>query len=201
MGGEAKNWDRMTVSAAVWLLYNNSNTNAKAQMDIQNCTDRGKKEIAMQLISLEHVRWKLLVIHLYMRSSCTPAHSWHQWFGFVTIYTLFRFVWLLFICRRKSVSKQHFWCCSKYSFLESDTGMRREKENDKERNCACVNAPFLLWIILKTASDHLIGFGTWSMETVPFVSGCISFSTTFLPPYLPLTRSPVSDSKLQRAFW
>lgn len=98
---------------------------------------QGKKEIAMQLICLQHVRWNLLVIHLYMRSSCTPAHSWHQWFGFVTIYTLFRFVWLLFICRRKSVSKQHFWCYSKYSFFESGTGMRRERENDREKLYLC----------------------------------------------------------------
>ncbi|XP_071385209.1 SPARC-related modular calcium-binding protein 1 [Centroberyx affinis] len=35
------------------------------------------------------------------------------------------------------------------------------------------------------------------METVPFVSGCVLFSTTFFPPYLPLMRSPVSDSELQ----
>lgn len=34
-----------------------------------------------------------------------------------------------------------------------------------------------------------------------FVSGRVSFSTTFLPLYLPLMRSPVSSSELQREFW
>lgn len=133
-----------------------------------------KKLIAIQLICLEHIRWNVLVIHLCMRSSCTPAHSWHQWFGLVTIYTLFRSVWLLFICLKKICLQATFLMLFKIQgFFSWAFGMRRERENDKERNCACVHASciyaFLLWIIWKMASDRLIGVGKWRMETVPVV--------------------------------
>lgn len=55
----------------------------------------------------------------------------------------------------------------------------RGRKTKKREIVACVHASstraFLTWIILKAASDPLIGFGKWRMETVPFSFGWVSF--------------------------
>lgn len=69
--------------------------------------------------------------------------------------------------QRKSVSKQHFWCCSKYSFFFLVGQWNEKGEWQREKLCLCTSSThaFLMWIILKTASDRLIWFGKWRMET------------------------------------
>lgn len=104
-----------------------------------------------------------------MRSSCAPAHSWHQWFGFVTIYTFFKSVWFLFICAHNMCLQATFNVFQNSFFWSGSWDERRV--GNRQRNCACVQAS-------KTHNHfcegscwdglRLIGASMWRMEIVPF---------------------------------
>lgn len=105
--------------------------------------------------------------------------------------------------QRKSVSKQHFWCCSKYSFFFFSGAVEWEGRMTKREIVlvykfnTCISNVDHFENCLRS-SDMI-----WQVTdgNCFFVSGRVSFSTTFLPLYLPLMRSPVSSSELQREFW
>lgn len=144
---------------------------------------------------------------MYMRSSCAPAHSWHQWFGFVTIYTLLRSIWLLFICAEKICLQATFFMFFKIVLFKV-RHLGWEACRGMTEKYACVHAKhkqstqcISMVDNSETASDSLKGVAKWMMETLPFVTACVSFSTTFFSQYLLLMRSPVSDSELQLALW
>lgn len=136
-------------------------------------------------------------IQLYTSSFMTSAVwlCYHLHFGQVCLIALYMF--------RKNLSPSNiFHVVQNNIFFVLGTGMRRERETDKESVFVYMHAPDMhlcSWWFWKV--PQIVWFGQWRMETVPFVSGCVSFSTTFLPPYLLLMRSLVSDSELQQAFW
>lgn len=82
---------------------------------------------------------------------------------------------------------------------------RTRKENKKERNCCLCTCK------LHTCISNVDHFESrlrssdriWQVKdgNCAFLFWLGLISTTFLPPYLPLMRSLVSDSELQRAFW
>lgn len=123
-------------SRAVWLVNNNNNNdNTKAHMDVRYCTHRGKKEIAMQLICLEHVQWKVLVIHSNMRSSCTPFMTsvvwlcYHLHFVQVCLIALYKF--------GKNLSPSNIFDVQNTAFLSQAFGMRKESEKLSLCTCNC----------------------------------------------------------------
>lgn len=76
-----------------------------------------------------------------------------------------------------------------------------EEEGEGGYTCACIHASstqvFVMWIIFKRSSDR-----SWrgkGRKLCLFVSGWVSFPTTFSPPYLTLMRPHVSDLKLHPA--
>ncbi len=151
----------------------------------------------MQLICLEHVRFKLLAIHLYMRSSRTLAHSWHQQFGFITIYTLLTSVWLL----RENLSPSNiFDVFQNKAFLSWALEWGGRERMTKRETFVCT-----FKLHERISMDHFEN-GIRSSDRIwlekdgncSFVSGCVSFSITFLPLYLLLMRSPVSALELQQ---
>lgn len=193
--GEGKNSDGMitTIFWADWIFYNAKKIKATQRHKRMNYTALSEKKRDYHAVFFRANKMKtpgdsfVYEIQLYTSSFMTSAAWLHYHLHFAQV---------CLIAGRKSVSKQHFWCFSKYSFFELGIKMRRERKNDRERKSTCVRSSStdaFLWIILKSASDRLIGSGEWRKETVPFVSGCVSFSITFMSPHLPLMRSPVSD--------
>lgn len=166
MNGEAESLDEMTVtvSAAVWPTMIIIIMPKQRYRWTQSAALTKGRTTSLCSSSVK----SSLLIHLYMRSSCAPARSWHQRLGFVSIYTFAQVRLIALYTLEENLFPSNIFDVAQNKAFFLFQVEHRDEEGEWDKLCLCT-----------TALDGLIRIGGdagWKVFLT--FAGRFSFSTT-----------------------